>query len=129
MLLPLTFHRSHGLNEIDLARFGSQRSRPVLDHPPVENPLDRRRRVAQDPTLQRGVGAVDGLHHGGDDVDKMLSKKFTCTTGSATTTVGLHANSCDSTFSHGLSANRTGSAQMVGAPVDKALGDTEVRIE
>ena len=76
VLLPLTFHRSHGLNEIDLARFGSQRSRPVLDHPPVENPLDRRRWVSQDPALQRGVGALDGLHHGGDDVDKMLSKKF-----------------------------------------------------
>ena len=76
MLLPLTFHGSHGLNEIDLARLGSQRSRPVLDHPPVENPLDRRRRVSQDPALQRGVGALDGLHHGGDDVDKMLSKKF-----------------------------------------------------
>ena len=76
MLLPLTFHRSDGLNEIDLARLGSQRSRPVLDHPPVENPLDRRGRVSQDPALQRGVGALDGLHRGGDDVDKMLSKKF-----------------------------------------------------
>ena len=69
LLLPLTFHGSHGLNEIDLAGLGSQRSRPVLDHPPVENPLDRRRGVSQDPTLQRGVGALDGLHHGGDDVE------------------------------------------------------------
>ena len=38
-----------------------------------------------------------------------------------TGTSGLQANSWDSTFSHGFPDNRTGSAQMVAAPVERAL--------
>ena len=57
-----TFSCSDGLDKIELARLGSQGCRPVLDHSPVENPLHRRRRVSQDPTLQGGVRAGDGVH-------------------------------------------------------------------
>ena len=57
-----TFSSSHRLNKIELTRLCSQRCRPVLDHPPVENPLHCRRGVSQDPALEGRVGARDGVN-------------------------------------------------------------------
>ena len=119
-----TFSCSDGLDKIELARLGSQGCRPVLDHSPVENPLHCRRRVSQDPALQGGVRAGDGVHprlHHHHLIMMMITRRRRRLSLSMTGTSGLQANSWDSTFSHGFPDNRTGSAQMVGAPVERAL--------